>query len=77
MRPVTLCALLATSTFTVNVLAAEPRDIAVLEKVRQHITPLTHPLDDRLPILTWQSRGFPTGLEDGRVGEVQQLLMDR
>jgi hypothetical protein len=55
----------------------EPSQIEVLEKIRQHIKPLSHPLDDRLPILTWQSRGFPTGLEDGRVAELQQLLMDR
>jgi hypothetical protein len=44
----------------------EPSQIDVLEKVRQHITPVTHPLADRLPILTWQSRDFPTGLEAGR-----------
>ena len=52
----------------------EPNQPEVFEKVRQDIAPLTHPLGDRLPILTWQSRGFPTGLEDGRVGEVQQLV---
>ena len=49
----------------------------MLEEIRQHITPLNHPLADRLPILTWHSWTFPTGLEDGRVEEVQQLLMDR
>ncbi len=55
----------------------KPNEIPVLEKVRQHIKPLPYPLSDRLPILTWQSRDFPTGLEDGRVADVQQLLMDR
>jgi hypothetical protein len=68
---------LLTSAFATRCVGAEPSQGDVLEKVRLHITPLTHPLGDRLPILTWQSRGFPTGLEGGRVEEVQQLLMDR
>lgn len=55
----------------------ESNQTEVLEKVRQHITPLTYPLADRLPILTWQSQGFPTGAEDGRIAEVQQFLMGR
>ena len=49
----------------------------VLQRIREHIAPLTHSLSDRLPILTWQSRDFPTGLENNRVEEVQQCLMDR
>ena len=56
---------------------AESAQTDVLDGIRKHIPPLEHPLGDRLPILTWQSRDFPTGLEDGRVAEVQQLLMDR
>ena len=68
--------LLFTSVFA-GPLVAEPNQNDVLDKIRQHITPLTHPLADRLPILTWQSRNFPTGIEDGRIAEVQQLLMDR
>ena len=58
-------------------LGAEPGRSDVLDIVRAHIKPLTSPLADRLPILTWQSRGFPTGIEDDRIAEVQQLLMDR
>lgn len=58
-------------------LGAERADTGVLDSIRANIRPLDHPLGDRLPILTWQSRGFPTGLEDGRVEEVQQLLMER
>ena len=69
--------LLVIPILTSTVVGTEPIQIDVLEKVRQHIMPLTHPLADRLPILTWQSRDFPTGLEDGRIAEVQQLLIDR
>ena len=65
------------TTFTGHALGAEPIQTDVLKSVRKHIKPLTHPLADRLPVLTWQSRGFPTGAEDGRIAEVQQLLMDR
>lgn len=56
---------------------AESADTDVLDSIRANIRPLDYPLGDRLPVLTWQSRGFPTGLEDGRVEQVQQLLMDR
>lgn len=55
----------------------QPNQDDVIDNVRRYIVPLDHPLADRLPILTWQSRDFPTGAEDGRVAEVQQLLMDR
>ncbi len=68
--------LLVTSVFA-GQLAGEQDQNEVLGKIRLHIKPLTHPLADRLPILTWQSRDFPTGVEDGRIAEVQQLLMDR
>jgi hypothetical protein len=68
---------LLTSTLASQNLAAEPDRTDVLQSIRKHIKPLTDPLGDRLPILTWQSRGFPTGLENGRVEQVQQLLMDR
>ena len=58
-------------------LSAEPVRTDVLESLRKHIAPLAHPLADRLPILVWQSPDLPTGLEDGRVEDVQQLYMDR
>jgi len=77
LRPLTLSLFLCIPLITSVALGAEPSQRDVLEKVRQHIKPLAHPLSDRLPILTWQSWTFPTGLEDGRVEEVQQLLMDR
>lgn len=64
----------------VIVLADDPipaEETAARETIRKHIRPLVNPLGDRLLILTWQSRGFPTGLENGQVEQVQQLLMDR
>lgn len=72
-----ICLTLLLTTFTGHALGAEPSQTDVLKSVRKHIKPLTHPLADRLPVLTWQSRGFPTRAEDGRIAEVQQLLMDR
>jgi len=72
-----LCFSFCLPTSAVPALAGEPSASDSLEKIRQYIPPLTHPLGDRLPVVTWQSRDFPTGLEDGRVAEVQQLLMDR
>jgi hypothetical protein len=64
-------------TFAGEVPATEPRQSDVLQSIQTHIKPLSHPMADRLPILTWQSRDFPTGLENGQIAEVQQLLMDR
>ncbi|MBC8869075.1 MAG: hypothetical protein H8E44_06635 [Planctomycetes bacterium] len=75
--PLMLSVLLGMSTIAMMALGAEPGESSELNRIRRHIKPLTCPLGDRLPILTWQSRDFPTGIEDGRVPEVQQLLMDR
>lgn len=66
-----------TTLFAGRSFGGEPVGADVLDRIQEHIKPLDYPLADRLPILTWQSIGFPTGLEDGRVPEVQQLLLDR
>ena len=55
---------------------AEQRAIAY-GKIQEHVRPLLHPRGDRLPILTWQGRGFPTGIAEGRIEEVQQAYIDR
>ncbi|MFC1597067.1 hypothetical protein ACFL5Q_03890 [Planctomycetota bacterium] len=73
--PLTLVLLVSISTDTVWGDRSSQAD--ELERIRRHIAPLGHPLADRLPILTWQNRECPTGLDDGRVGEVQQVFMDR
>ncbi len=56
--------------------AASEQELA-LEKIREHIQPLTYPLRGRLPILTWQNRLLPMGISDGRVAEVQGVYLDR
>jgi len=69
--------LLFMSAFAGEAPGSEPRHVDVLQSIQTHIKPLSHPMADRLPIVTWQSRNFPTGLENGQVAEVQQLFMDR
>jgi len=55
---------------------ASPNDV-VLDRVRKYVPPLAHPRGDRLPILVWQSRDFPTGLETGDVASTQKVFVDR
>lgn len=55
---------------------ATPRP-GLLDKVCQFIPPLEHARHDRLPILLWQSQGFPTGLENGTVRDSQAVFLDR
>ena len=75
-RSLGLCLLLVPACFS-TVCGAESAGNDDLQKIRQYLPPLAHSLGDRLPILTWQSRDFPTGLQEGRVAEVQQTLIDR
>ena len=48
-----------------------------LELIREHITPLSRPLGDRLPVLAWQTPKTPTGLELSDVEGVWDTYMER
>ena len=48
-----------------------------LQRIRKLIPPLSNPLGDRLPLLSWHSRGVPTGLADGSVKEVWDAYIER
>ncbi|NOZ21013.1 MAG: hypothetical protein GXP25_07980 [Planctomycetes bacterium] len=56
---------------------AQTEKARALEKIRKHIKPLTHPLGDRLPIITWQNRNLPLGMEAGNIEENQKVFVDR
>ena len=56
---------------------AESVQELALEKIRKHIRPITHPLGDRLPIVTWQGPDFPAGLQEGSIEEDQRIFLDR
>ena len=56
--------------------SASPQDVA-LAKIREHIPPLSHALGGRIPILAWQGRGFPTGLEKGNIEACQAAFVER
>ena len=61
-----------------GLLAADAPDKAdALARIRRHIRPLAHPLGDRLPMVVWQNRHLPMGLETKTVPEVQSVYVDR
>ncbi|MBT3380986.1 MAG: hypothetical protein HN742_42635 [Lentisphaerae bacterium] len=40
-----------------------------MRRIREFVPPLSNPLGDRLPILTWQGRGFPAAIAENKVEE--------
>ena len=52
-------------------------NLEVLTRFERHIRRLGRLPEDRIPILLWQSSGFPTGLESGRVEKNQRVFVDR
>ena len=50
---------------------------AALAAIRKHLKPLTHPLGDHLPLITWQNGNLPMGFEGGNIEAVQQVFLDR
>ncbi len=59
-------------------LAADPGTVPeALHRIRRYLPPLTHPLGDRIPILAWQGKGFPSGIANRTVEASQGTFIER
>jgi len=74
MRTISLLPALLSLVLAASHACAEPVQASALEKIRKHIEPLTHPLGDRLPIVTWHGGRFG---EERSIEESHQIILDR